>query len=105
MFHNVSLVRRGLMYLLPKNWLRPNGRNLKQMKILLRNCILYNKSNVEFMLHSSELMPGGSPRFKTEQSIEKLYSDLELLFIDANNNNFEGCTLSEFYQHFLRRQH
>jgi len=102
MFNNVSLVRRGLMYLFPKNWLRPNGRNLNKMKILLQHCILNNNSYVEFMLHSSELMPGGSPRFKNELSIQKLYKDLEALFDEANKN-FEGCTLSEFYQNYLRR--
>ena len=35
---------------------------------------------VQFALHSSELMPGGSPTFRTEDSIERLYEDLEALF-------------------------
>ena len=33
-----------------------------------------------FMLHTSEMMPGGSPAFRSEASIEKLYDDLEVFF-------------------------
>jgi hypothetical protein len=100
MFQKFNLIRRGIMYLFPKKWLRPNGRNLNNMKSLLQHCIHNNHMYVEFMLHSSELMPGGSPKFKNELTIQKLYQDLEILFNEANRN-FVGCTLSEFYQAFL----
>ena len=50
---------------------------------------------VEFMLHSSELMPGGSPTFKDAQSIESLYADLETLFSMVSDRMI-GCTLSEY---------
>lgn len=73
-----------------KIWLRPNGRNLKQMKWLLK----YAKQNkfkfVEFMIHSSELMPGGSPTFKDEKAIEKFYKDTENLFSYAVEQGFVG---------------
>jgi len=95
-FNHIPLIRRGLGYLFPKNWLRPNGRNLNQMKTLLKNCIIHKQDYVEFMLHSSELMPGGSPRFKNDQSIQKLYLDLEAIFFEASQT-FTGCTLSEYY--------
>lgn len=52
---------------------------------------------VEFMLHSSEFMPGGSPTFKTEQDIEVLYRDLEQLF-DWLQQRTVGMTLAEYYQ-------
>lgn len=52
---------------------------------------------VEFMLHSSEFMPGGSPTFKTEQDIEGLYRDLEQLF-DWLQQRTVGMTLAEYYQ-------
>lgn len=61
-----------------KIWLRPNGRNLEDLLYIVRRT--KDKKYIEFMLHSSELMPGGSPNFKNAQSIEKLYSDLEILF-------------------------
>ena len=52
---------------------------------------------VEFTLHSSEFMPGGSPTFPTEESIEKLYDHLEQLFARAAQS-FAGATLTEFEQ-------
>jgi hypothetical protein len=53
------------------------------------------------MLHSSELMPGGSPTFQTTESIEALYRDLEQLFALASRRTV-GMTLHEFYRHFNR---
>ena len=60
----------------------------------------------EFALHSSELMPGGSPTFGTEQSIERLYRDLERLFAAAAEYGFRGATLAEFRADFhLKTSH
>ena len=56
-------------------------------------------SYVEFMLHSSELMPGGSPTFATDESVECLYGHLEALFEEATAN-FSGATLAEFQAGF-----
>lgn len=61
-----------------KIWLRPNGVNLKEMLYIVERT--KNRDYIEFMIHSSEMMPGGSPSFKTKQSIEKLYGDLSILF-------------------------
>jgi hypothetical protein len=84
-------------YFPPVTWLRPNGKNLTDMLALLTK-VRINKGNyVEFMLHSSEFMPGGSPTFKTKQSIERLFSHTEQLFMQASEN-FEGCTLTEYYE-------
>ena len=77
-------------------WLRPNGRNLKQMIWLLKTIEKDSRYDyIMFMLHSSELMPGGSPTFRTEESIEKLYTDLDTLFKVACHS-FEGSTISEY---------
>jgi hypothetical protein len=96
-FHRPLIVRRAFNYVFPKLWLRPDGRNLKKMKFLVKNEKINNKKYVEFMLHSSEFMPGGSPRFRTELSIEKLYKILDELFCEASFH-YKGCTLSEFYE-------
>jgi hypothetical protein len=53
------------------------------------------RAYVEFMLHSSELMPGGSLRFGNEESIERLYRHLEKLF-GAASAHFRGATLTGF---------
>ena len=42
-------------------------------------------------------MAGGSPNFPTEASIEKLYEDMDALFLYAKQF-YEGCTMSEFYE-------
>ncbi|PHM72726.1 polysaccharide deacetylase family protein [Xenorhabdus kozodoii] len=78
------------------NWLRPKGGNLAQMKTVVQQTLTNGSDYVEFMLHSSEFMPGGSPTFKDEEQIELLYQDLEELF------NFlkplvQGMTLVEYY--------
>jgi hypothetical protein len=48
------------------------------------------------MLHSSELMPGGSPYNPTPESIEHLYRRLENLFKIVSRDGCEPVTLSEF---------
>jgi hypothetical protein len=54
---------------------------------------------MEFMLHSSELMPGGSPTFKTPADIESLYADLKVLFSNAAKQ-YRGQTLREFHDEY-----
>ena len=83
----------------PLTWLRPNGNNLSYMLKLLKNVVDTKKDYVEFMLHSYEFMPGGSPTFISEGSIEKLYEDLKTFFNEASNN-FNGCTLVEYYEKY-----
>lgn len=81
------------------SWFRPNGRNLAAMRRLLRQ--RRHSTYIEFMLHSSEFMPGGSPTFRTERSIELLYEHLEQIFSEAQEN-YRGATLSEFRDQFER---
>ena len=81
----------------PENiWLRPDRNNLQFMKAIVKSSILDGGDYIEFMLHTSELMPGGSNRFRTKDSIEKLYNDLDILF-DSISDHFKGVTLSEYY--------
>jgi hypothetical protein len=83
-------------------WLRPNGRNRDSMLAILHRACKEQWLCVEFMLHSSELMPGGSPTFQTQDSIEALYDDLEALLSKAAEQ-FRGETLSEFYNEYKIR--
>ncbi|MDD3642865.1 MAG: deacetylase [Candidatus Krumholzibacteria bacterium] len=80
----------------PVSWLRPNGRNRLDMAAILEDTFDRGKDYAEFMLHSSELMPGGSPRFRTAESVEALYRDIEYLF-DAAAGRFRGSTLREYH--------
>ena len=78
------------------NWLRPSGGNVENMKRVVRQSLDEGHDYVEFMLHSSEFMPGGSPTFATEQHIEGLYQDLEQLFSWLSERTV-GKTLAEYY--------
>ncbi|MBR5165414.1 MAG: hypothetical protein IKW87_07650 [Ruminococcus sp.] len=76
-------------------WLRPNGKNLSQMLWLLKRYEAIDADYIMFMLHSSEMMPGGSPTFQNKDSIEQMYSDCEELFKTAHHT-FEGITLRDY---------
>ncbi len=55
--------------------------------------------HLQFMVHSSELMPGGSPEIRSHADIELLYEHLERLFTDVSQWCC-GRTLSEFASGF-----
>jgi hypothetical protein len=76
-------------------WLRPKNNNLKDMLFLVDYIRNSDTEYLMFMLHSSELMPGGSPNFQTQKSIECLYSDLEILF-DKISKDFTGLMLKDY---------
>jgi len=86
-----------------KIWLRPNGdNNLNEMKYILDTAIKNDYEYVEFMIHSSELMPGGSPNFKTEESISELFVLMDKLFSYAKSIGFYGYTFDTWEK--IRRQ-
>jgi hypothetical protein len=90
------LAALGMERLFPRaHWLRPDGRNGRRLPRLLDSARAERRDYVQFMLHSSELMPGGSPRFRSARSVEALYQDLERLF-SAAAGCFVGRTLGEY---------
>lgn len=98
-----SLGRRVASRLLPDvEWLRPDGRTPRGSVATLKRALTDGRPYVEFMLHSSEFMPGGSPRFPTERHIEQLYDELEQLFETAVQT-CEGLTLSEYRERAVAR--
>ena len=80
-------------------WLRPDGHNGERLRDILTLAREQRRDYVEFMLHSSELMAGGSRTFPTVDSIEALYADLEALF-DAAQGSWRGVTLREYRDGF-----
>jgi hypothetical protein len=95
-FSERSLVRRGLnRFFPPHTWFRPKTDNLDRMLSVMDWVQCHGFDYVEFMLHSSELMPGGSPSFPSEVDIERLYENLEALF-EAASGKVVGATLSEY---------
>ena len=78
------------------NWLRPGRNNLALMKRAVEQSLQQGADYVEFMLHSSEFMPDGSPTFKNEADIEQLYQHLDALFAWLQPQT-QGMTLAEYY--------
>lgn len=76
-------------------WLRPNRKNLEDMLYLIEQGKKSNCDYLMFMLHSSELMPGGSPTFQTEGGIEILYEHLGIIFEEIAGN-YIGVGLEEY---------
>lgn len=78
-----------------KMWLRPNGNNLEDMIRIIRYSEKRRSDYLEFMIHSSELMPGGSPTFVSKKSIERMYSHLETVF-ERIADSYKGISLSGY---------
>jgi len=82
--------------LLPEyRWLRPLPRR-GALVPLLERFRREERPYAEFMMHSSEFMPGGSPYFPTVDNVDRLYDQLEQLFSVASTH-YEGLTLAEYY--------
>lgn len=76
-------------------WLRPMHNNLKDM---MKVIALNEKSDSDylmFMIHSSELMPGGNPTFRNEEEIESLYNNLYQIF-ERISINYQGEMLKDY---------
>jgi hypothetical protein len=91
-----ELARRLLGRTEPRTiWLRPEPGNLPQMLDIVAQKRREKADYVQFTLHSSEFMPGGSPSFRTDDSIEALYCDMEQLFA-AIAEDFVGSGLTDY---------
>ncbi len=97
-----SLLKRGLNKLFfRRQWCRiKSSTKVEDLYKLYQSAKLNQLPAIEFMVHSSELMPGGSPSYKTKDDIEKLYQKLNLFFRYLQENNVLGCSLSVFRTNF-----
>ncbi len=78
-------------------WLRPNGRNRAQMLRLAGDAIASGRPCLVLMLHSSDLLPGGSPAACDADAVEAILDDLEALFRHVAGST-HPATLAEFHQ-------
>jgi len=88
---------RGVNKFFPHAVLRLNRNNLPMLLQIIDRAVKDKFEYLEFMLHSSELMPGCSPVFPSERSIEKAYTDLEILF-SRISRWYSGRTFKEFLE-------
>lgn len=81
-----------------KIWLRPAQASLEDM---IKMVEIYSSKPqydyLEFMIHSSELMPGGSPYFSNQNEVDYLYEVMEKVFSYAKKMKYEGITLKDYY--------
>ena len=92
-----SLCRELKRFVFGRNqWLRPDASLLQKPLIKLIDIISKENQYLMFMIHSSELMPAGSPNFKDEESTDALYTIIEAVFKKAILLGFNGATLREF---------
>ena len=78
-------------------WLMPTGGNGPSLLRVLETVRRERRPYAQFVIHSSELMPGGSPKLPDARAIDAMYADIEALF--QASQDFTGRTLSEFREH------
>jgi len=103
--HNVSIRKKSGIITLGKDviknilgrnvWLRPALFHFEDLKKLINVIEEENEQYLEFMMHSSELMPAGSPYYTTQEEIEMMYTELNLLFEYVSKKGYCGSTLTE----------
>lgn len=79
--------------------LRPATYSIDQMQTLID--IVDKEKNtdyLEFMLHSSELMPGCSPYFPTKESVDIEFEVMDKIFSYIKKIGYKGITLEEYYK-------
>jgi len=59
----------------------------------VNDAVVAGRAHLLFMLHSSELMPGGSPTFPTADSITRLNEDWRLSLRTRRHLGCRGRTL------------
>lgn len=86
-------------------WFRPSRRSTApQLVAIYRAARRLGLPCVEMIFHSSELMPGCSPTFPDEASIEALYETFERTFVDIAANGGRAVTLTEFARDYRRAE-
>jgi hypothetical protein len=83
--------------------LRANGQNLKDLLWIVRKALHEKRDFIQLVIHSPELMPGGSLKLPNKKAVEKLYKDLEFFF-DHVYHVFESNTLQEYHGMILNNR-
>lgn len=85
---------KGLVFGKPV-WLRVLNSSIENQIALTDRLEQKGITYLEFMIHSSELMPGGNPYHVDEQAIDKLFSNLETYFHEIASRGYKGYSLTE----------
>lgn len=84
---------------LPRNiWMRPAMQSLNDLESLVDMIEAEPQTDyIEFMIHSSELMPGGSPYCRTDKDVREFLSKIRKIFENVHNRGYQGRTLQEYF--------
>lgn len=82
-------------------WLRPACETEQAMLWLINQVSREpNTDYLEFMIHSSELMPGGSPYNIKHEDVESFFRKINTIFTHVASLGYVGTTLREYYKSF-----
>lgn len=76
------------------------AKGFEVLKKVHKSAVKNSLPVLEFMIHSSELFPGGSPYTKSVKAVENVYENLEKFFKYLNAMNVNGITLSEYAKNY-----
>lgn len=77
-------------------WLRPIKLSKAYLVAITDAVIKEGSDYLEFMIHSSELLPGGSPYIKTDDEAEKLFELMDWYFKYVSERGFTGSSLTDY---------
>ncbi len=84
----------------PVRWFRPSRRRPRDLMRVAKSKIKDHSDYVMFMIHSSELMPGANPQFRTKREIDRLFENIEHVFQWLYEQGVQESTCGEFYGKF-----
>ena len=92
-----SLKHRAKVLLLGEGqWLRPIYKSLRELITLTEQVEREESDYLEFMIHSSEFMLGGSPYYKNAEEIEMLFEIMDKYFMYITKKGYIGSSLAEY---------
>lgn len=77
-------------------WLRPIKLSKSYLKVITDSVIEDGSDYLQFMIHSSELMPGCSPYFKTNEEVDMLFNLMKWYFMYIFELGFTGSSLTDY---------
>jgi hypothetical protein len=89
------------LFAIAPRWFRPfSDMSVARLKSVYASARALGLPTIEMMIHSSELMPSGSPHNPTVAAVDDLYARLDAIFGYLAAEGVIGSTLTEFAQAF-----
>ncbi|GAK59421.1 WalW protein [Candidatus Vecturithrix granuli] len=103
LIHGVGILWN--LQLLRKLQLSPELTDIHDMITLIHACLKRGHQIIHMFLHSSSLLPGGSPYVRTEDDERKFYQSIaDVVHYLKDQTDVSFCTLTEAKQHYLQEE-